>query len=82
MASKNSGMAEPAAPDNYQAEDDVRTLQRAIEIHGDKKRHRAARKMAGQKAADLHKISKFRGLLAPGDSLDVTKPVKDMIGSD
>jgi hypothetical protein len=38
--------------------------------------------MAGDKAKDLHRISKFRGLLAPGDSLDITKPVKGMIDSD
>lgn len=48
----------PAMMRNYQAEDDLRTLQRAGEVQADKSRVSAAKKLAAKQAAALHKICK------------------------
>ena len=44
----------------YQAEDDVRTLERAHEVKRDPKRHSAAKRHATKKAASFRRISKGR----------------------
>lgn len=41
--------------DKWQAEDDARTLMRASEIHGDKKRHGKAVKHLGKMADDAQR---------------------------
>jgi len=41
----------------YQAEDDLRTLQRAIEVKNDPARYKRAREMARKKLAELAAIS-------------------------
>jgi hypothetical protein len=57
-------MAPSAKPyDNYQAEDDVRTLTRAHSIRSDKKRHGAAKKEAKRQLAALSQV----GGLSPMD---------------
>lgn len=51
------GMSVFADSKNWQAEDDVRTLQRAKEIRADPKRLKAARELAKTKLAELASIA-------------------------
>ncbi len=44
----------------YQAEDDVRTLERAHDVKRDPKRHAAAKRHASKKASSFRRISKGR----------------------
>jgi hypothetical protein len=43
--------------DDYQVEDDLRTLCRAAEIHKDPKRMKACQAMAKKKAAEMEKVA-------------------------
>lgn len=43
-------------PDNYQAEDDLRTLSRAMQIKADKKRFKAAMKLANAQIEALESL--------------------------
>jgi hypothetical protein len=43
-------MIHPKSPDDYQAEDDCRTLARAEEVKRDKKRHTKAKEHAAKQA--------------------------------
>ncbi len=64
MAMKGKGAA--AMPmDNYQAQDDVRTLARAHEIKSDKPRHAAAQKHA------MSELEKMRAIGQPMDGKTV-----------
>ena len=47
----------PASERDWQAEDDLRTLQRAIEIEKDPKRYAAAKKLAKEKLAEIKEIT-------------------------
>lgn len=41
---------------DFQAEDDLRTMERAHEVHSDRGRHGRARKLASRKLAGLRKL--------------------------
>lgn len=47
----------PASDLDWQTEDDLRTLQRAIEVQKDPKRHAAARALAKKKLAEIKEIA-------------------------
>lgn len=55
---KEAPCVSPAMDRRYQAEEDLRTLQCAGEVTGDKGRLKAAKAMAAEKARDLAKIYK------------------------
>lgn len=56
MAKKIKGMS-PFSDARCQAEDDLRTLQRACEIRKDPKRLKAAQELAKEKLEELAKVS-------------------------
>jgi len=47
----------------WEAEDDLRTLKRAIEVVNDSKRYKAAMKEAGEEKKQLEKVSSLRSKL-------------------
>lgn len=58
MASKSkNSYPVPAIDKNWQAEDDLRTMQRACEIRKDKSRMAVVKKLAKEKLEELREIS-------------------------
>lgn len=51
---------------DWQAEDDLRTIQRAVEVVNDKKRYDAAMKQADKQKKALEKVSSIRNALTGG----------------
>jgi len=57
LAGRSSDYAVPEVDKAWQAEDDLRTLQRALEVNKDAKRLAAAKALARTKLDELKKIS-------------------------
>lgn len=53
MMAKGKGISTPKMDDDWQTEDDLRTMCRAKEIMMDEKRHGAVKEMAKKKMTDM-----------------------------
>lgn len=61
MKSRGKAPSQVAEMDQYQTEDDLRTMQRAHEIKRDKKRHKKVKHLARQRLQSIKAIAQGHG---------------------
>lgn len=70
MAKGKNVVAAPAMDSDWQAEDDLRTMKRAAEIHRDRKRMKILQKFAKKEVDGIKRVSKYAKLAEMADCDD------------